>query len=54
MVMHQCLTGLAPFGNASEKAIQESICNGDRPDISLVPEEYHHILAMCWTHGLPF
>ena len=53
MMTWEMFADVMPYANKiSDEAVKKAVCSGERPDLNMVPQHYHHIITQCWEHGL--
>lgn len=49
MILYEICTNEKPFkGITNSYQLSKKVCNGDRPDISSIPQPYRDLIEMCW------
>ena len=53
MITWEVFADEAPFSKQlNDEAVKKAVCNGERPDLNKVPQQYHAIIQGCWEHSL--
>ena len=52
MITWEVFADAMPYSELDDREVEKAVCNGERPDLNMVPQQYHHIIQGCWEHSL--
>jgi len=53
MMTWEMFADVMPYANKiSDEAVKKAVCNGERPDLNMVPQKCRDVIKQCWEHGL--